>query len=218
MKNLSNLFKIVQLTRAQTQYGYLLSGIPRNQLPNLAEHHYLVTFIAWQIALNLKQAGANISIEKVLEYSLIHDLGELMGGDISALYAKVNPKAKKLAKTFEEENQKYLAKFFGSESKRFKNMAKEILDAKSDEALIAKVADYMECAIFKVYVNNFKKSDKQFNEEKIGMFINKIKDKTAKKLLQDFLVGWLATLEENDYIKIIGLAGGNDPELVYEQS
>ncbi len=217
MKNLSNLFKIVQLTRAQVQYGYLLSGIPKSQLPSLAEHHYLVTFIAWQIALNLKQAGANIDVQKVLEYALVHDLGELMGGDVSALYGKVNPKAKKFAKAFEEENQKYLSKFFGNNAKQFKQMSKEILDAKCDEALIAKVADYMECAVYKVYVNNFRKSDIEFNQVKIEGFIKKMKDKTAKKLLQEFLTEWLTALEDKDYIKILGLSGKDEsPVLVYE--
>lgn len=203
MKNLPNLFKIIQLTRAQTQYGYLLSGIPRNQLPNLAEHHYLVTFIAWQLAVNLKQAGANIDVQKVLEFCLVHDLGELMGGDISALYGKMNKKAKKFAKAFEEENQKYLAIFFGANGKYFKKIAKEILNAKSDEALIAKVADYVECANYKVYVGSFTKSDKQFNKEKINGFIRKIKDKVAKQMLQQFLTDWLKTVDDNDYIKIL---------------
>ena len=60
MKNLPNLFKLMELTRAQVQYGYLMSGMRKDQLSNLAEHHYLVTFIGWQLALNLKEAGANI--------------------------------------------------------------------------------------------------------------------------------------------------------------
>ncbi len=203
MKNLTDLLKIVQLTRAQKQYGYLLSGIQREQISNLAEHHYLVTFTAWQLALNLKQAGANINVEKVLEFSLIHDLGELMGGDISTFYAKMNKRARKFAKAFEEENQKYLASFFGSNGNHFKKLGKEILDAKSDEALIAKVADYMECGNYKQYVTGIPKSDIEHNRIKIIGFIKKMKDKTAKKMLNEFLPVWLKSLEEVDYIKIL---------------
>jgi len=47
MDNLTKLFKLVELTRFQPQYGYALAGIPKEELSNLAEHHYLVTFIAW---------------------------------------------------------------------------------------------------------------------------------------------------------------------------
>ena len=68
MENLTNLFKLMELTRSQPQYGYALSGIQQDELSNLAEHHYLVTFIAWQLAAHVKGAGAKIDIQKVLEF------------------------------------------------------------------------------------------------------------------------------------------------------
>ena len=207
MKNLPNLFKLIELTRSQVQYGYLLSGIKREQLSNLAEHHYLVTFIGWQLAINLKQAGVNIDVQKVLEFCLIHDLGELMGGDISAWYAQMNKRARKHAKAFEEENQKYLSKFFGNDSKRFKKMAKEILDAKSDEALIAKVADYIEALCFKVYVGNFDEPSRKLTNDKLLGFIRKMKDKTAKQLLQQFVAEYLKSVHKNNYIEILAKNG-----------
>jgi 5'-deoxynucleotidase YfbR-like HD superfamily hydrolase len=203
MKNLPNLFKLVQLTRAQVQQGYLLSGIPREKISNLAEHHYLVTFIGWQLAVHLKEAGANIDIQKVLEYCMIHDLGELMGGDISAWYAKMNPRARRFAKAFEEENQKYLSKFFGSQTKYFRKISKDILTYKGDEALIAKVADYIEALCFKVYVGHFEEPSRKFSNEKLNAFIKKIKDKTAKKLLQEFVNDWLKTVDKANYIEIL---------------
>jgi len=73
----------MELTRSQPQYGYALAGIQQDELSNLAEHHYLVTFIGWQIASNLRQVGADVDVQKILEFCLIHDLGELFGGDIS---------------------------------------------------------------------------------------------------------------------------------------
>jgi len=141
MNHLTNLFKLMELTRSQPQYGYALAGIQQDELSNLAEHHYLVTFIAWQLASQVKKAGAKIDVEKVLEFGLVHDLGELFGGDISMPYAKANPKARKHAKAFEEENQRFLSKFFGNQSEHFKELGHKILDAKSDEAIIAKIAD-----------------------------------------------------------------------------
>jgi 5'-deoxynucleotidase YfbR-like HD superfamily hydrolase len=203
MKNLGNLFKLAELTRAQVQQGYLLSGVQRERISNLAEHHYLVTFIGWQLAVNLKEAGVDIDVQKVMEFCMIHDLGELMGGDISAWYAGMNPKARRFAKSFEAENQKYLAKFFGNDAKRFKKMSKEILDAKTDEALIAKVADYMESMNFMVYHGYFSEARRKFTNDKVSGYIRKIKNKATKKLLTEFLATWIKDVDKNDYIKIL---------------
>ncbi len=58
---------------------------------NLAEHHYLVAMIGWQLATLVTKKGANIDADKVLHFCLLHDLGELFGGDIGMYYAKANP-------------------------------------------------------------------------------------------------------------------------------
>ncbi len=203
MKNLTNLFKLMELTRAQVQQGYLLSGIPRERISNLAEHHYLVTFIGWQLALNLKQAGAPIDVQKVMELCLVHDLGELMGGDISALYAKMNPLAKVKAVAFEEENQKYLASFFGNNSNHYRKLSAEIMKATTDEGIIFKVADYMECLNYKVYVGHFVESDRKFNIDKMSKFLAKIKNNKTRKLTQDFVRDWLKSVDKHDYIQIL---------------
>jgi len=196
----------MELTRSQPQYGYALAGIPQDELSNLAEHHYLVTFIAWQLARQVKNAGANINIAKVLEFALVHDLGELFGGDISMPYAKANPKAREYAKAFEEENQKFLARFFGNDSKHFKDLGHEILDAKSDEALIAKIADYIEVTHYKQYVKVFsKKFDVDLVEPKFQLVIAKMKDPIAREELSRFIKSWSADISKKEI-----------PEILYE--
>lgn len=197
MKHLTKLFKLVELTRSQPQYGYALRGIKQDDLSNLAEHQYLVTFFAWQLAQNLIENGAKINLQKILELSLAHDLGELFGGDISALYAKVNPRAKKLAKAFEFENQKFFAKFFGNSSAHFKKLGKEILDQKTDESLIVKVADYLECSHYLLYMDKLSPKELLFNISKLRGYAKKIKDKIVKKVLLDFLSVWEKDVFEN---------------------
>jgi len=201
MNHLPKLFKLIELTRTQVQQGYLLSGVYKNELSDLAQHHYLVTFIAWQLASNANAKGAKINIQKVLEFSLVHDLGELFGGDIAAPYARVNQKAKKAAKAFEAENHKYLSGFFGPGKKNFVKLSKEIMDAKSDEALIAKMADYIEATNFLVFLNKFKPISYKIAEEKISGWVKQIKDQTAKRELQIFLKDWLASLKNEKYLK-----------------
>ncbi len=191
MNNLTDLFTLLEVTRAQPQYGYALSGLKQHELSNLAEHHYLVTVIAWQLALMVQKQGAAINVQKVLEFTLIHDLGELFGGDIGMPYAKANPKARELAKAFEAENQNFLAQFFGEQKSRYLKLSQEIMDAKSDEAIIAKIADYMEVTHYKAYVNLFSQADLDLIEPKLEAMMIKMKDAVAKTALAAFLKEWL---------------------------
>ena len=195
MKKISKLFQLIELTRSQPQYGYALSGIQQDELSNLAEHHYLVTFMAWQLARLVIRAGVEIDMAKVLEYSLIHDLGELFGGDICMPYAKANPEARKHAKAFEEENQKYLAKFFGEDEEYFKSLAKEIMDADTNESLISKLADYIECTHYKIYVGKYFDSDKELMRFKLGEKVAKFKDEKVRQVMSQFVNEWLEGLE-----------------------
>jgi len=207
MDHLTNLFKLMELTRSQPQYGYALAGIQQDELSNLAEHHYLVTFTAWQLARQVKSKGADINIEKVLEFSLIHDLGELFGGDIAMPYARSNPTARKYAKQFEEENQRFLAKFFGNDSEYFKELGHDILDTHSDEGIISKIADYIEVTHYKQYVKVFSKFDMDLIEPKLQSVIAKMKDPIAKEELSKFVKNWAADISKKDI-----------PEILYENA
>ncbi len=62
MKELIDLFRLIELTRSQPQSGYALSGIPKSELSDLAAHHYLVTFIGWQLARRVQAKGAHTSL------------------------------------------------------------------------------------------------------------------------------------------------------------
>ncbi len=202
MKNLTDLFKLLEATRAVPQTGYAMIGFRQSELSNLAEHHYLVTFFAWQLASHLKRKGARINIQKVLEFSLVHDLGELFGGDISMVYGSLNPKAKKLAKAFESENQNFLAKFFGTEEGYFKSLSNEILDAKSDEAIVAKVADYLEIIYYRFYVKGMSKFSRVI-ADKLENKIKMLKDPIAKRELRKFLRIWSREYPKRDIVEIL---------------
>ena len=190
MDHLGKLFNLIEATRAQPQYGYVLSNLQKHELSDLAQHHYLVTFFAWQIARQLESSGVQIDLVKTLEFALIHDIGELFGGDISWPYARVNPKARKYAKAFEEENQKFLSNYFGEGKNYFRKIAKEILDAKLLESVVAKVADYVECAQYRQYLGKLTKGDVQMTIKALQAKVSKLKDKEAQKLLNDFILKW----------------------------
>jgi 5'-deoxynucleotidase YfbR-like HD superfamily hydrolase len=189
MKNLTDLFHLLEITRNQPQYGYALWG-GNMRLGNLAEHHYLVTMIAWQLACNVKSVGAVIDIKKVLEFCLIHDVGELFGGDIGMVYARANPKARGLAKKFEAANHEYISSFFGNQKKHFADLSAEILNADSDEARIAKIADYLEVTHYKFFVDIYVKSDIELVANKLEEMVTGMKDKVAIRKLGHFIRAW----------------------------
>jgi len=190
MKNPTTLFRLIELTRSQPQYGYILAEIPKAQLSDLAQHHYLVTFIAWQLAAAANRAGGEINTEKVLEYALVHDLGELFGGDIAMPYAQANPPAREAAKSFERENQKYISRFFEDGQAEVQTLFTEVMQATTNEALIAKIADYVEVTQYKLYVGRLTAGDIKMARTKIEGNINKLTDAKAQKALKAFVRTW----------------------------
>jgi putative hydrolase of HD superfamily len=188
MEKIIDLINLLQITRAQPQYGYAVGG-GNTRIGNLAEHHYLVTMVGWQLTSLVNEKGAKIDTFKVIKFCLLHDIGEIFGGDIGMYYAKANPKAREYAKMFEEENQKFLANFFG-EKKEILKLTKEILDSKSDEAHIAKVADYLEVTHYKLFNGQLQKKDVELVAPKLAEKIKKIKNKIARDTLLMFTESW----------------------------
>ena len=188
MDKVIELINLLQITRIQPQYGYAVAG-GNTRIGNLAEHHYLVTMLAWQLSELVNSEGAKIDTYKVLKFCLLHDIGELFGGDIGMYYAKANPQARTFAKQFEEENQKFLSKFF-SNKEEILELTKEILESKSDEAHIAKIADYLEVTHYKFFNGQLKKKDIELVAPKVAEKIEKLSDAVAKKQLLKFIKSW----------------------------
>jgi putative hydrolase of HD superfamily len=196
MNKIIELINLLQISRSQPQYGYAVAG-GNVRIGNLAEHHYLVTMLAWQLSEMVNEAGANIDTLKVIKFSLLHDIGELFGGDIGMYYAKANPQAKIYAKQFEEENQKFLSKFF-AKKEEILVLTKEILESESDEAHISKIADYLEVTHYKFFNGQVKKKDFELIGPKLSEKVGKIKDEVAKKILLNFVDEWTKKMSSYD--------------------
>lgn len=188
MEKIIDLINLLQITRAQPQYGYAIGG-GNTRISNLAEHHYLVTMLGWQLASLVNEKGAKIDVSMVMKFCLLHDIGELFGGDIGMYYAKANPQARTFAKQFEEENQKFLSKYFSNEEEVLE-LTKEILESSSDESHIAKIADYLEVTHYKLFNGQLKKKDIELVAPKLAEKIEKINNEIAKKELLQFVKSW----------------------------
>jgi 5'-deoxynucleotidase YfbR-like HD superfamily hydrolase len=195
--NHTKLFRLLEITRAQPQYGYALAEIPKNELSDLAQHHYLVTAIAWQLGRLVQREGGTLDLLRVLEICLMHDLGELFGGDIGMPYAKANPAANKAAKAFEAENLKYFASLFDEDSTHFSELSGDAMQPTSDEALVAKIADYLEVTHYKLYVHRLSKGDISMVGSRIEQMVSTISDAKTQKALQTFIADWKETMSND---------------------
>lgn len=196
MEEFNRFLRLVQATRAMPQTGYVLSGVKKADLSDLAQHHYLVTITGWYLANLVKQNKGKINVERVLEICLIHDLGELFGGDISMPYAKVNPSANKLAKDFERENQIYITSFL-TDLNQVKELFQETNEFASVESVVAKMADYIEVTHFKQYLGRLTEGDIEMVCRKLLVHIAKIKDRQTKAYLKKFISNWAKNIMED---------------------
>lgn len=197
MAESQRFLRLLQATRAMPQSGYVLSGIKKSDISDLAQHHYLVTITGWYLAGLIKGQRGKINLERVLEICLIHDLGELFGGDIAMPYGKENPVAHKLAKAFERENQRYLTTLLNNDG-HTKELFKETNELVSDEAIVAKVADYIEVTEYKRYLGRLTEGDVTMVGKRMIKMIAKLKHLRTKDFLTEFINNWAEELLLDD--------------------
>ena len=178
------------------QTGYVVSGIKKSELSDLAQHHYLVTAIGWYLASLLKKRKGRVNLERVLEICLIHDLGELFGGDIAMPYAKDNPAANKLAKKFEQVNQKYLSKFL-PDPKQAAELFGEANVIASIESVVAKLADYIEVTEYKLYLGRLTEGDVEMVVKRMNKMIEKIKHVRTREKLSELISEWSTDVSDS---------------------
>lgn len=213
MRNLTDLFKLVQITRDQPQYGYNLSGIHKHELSDLAQHHYLVTFITWQLGRLVERAGGKIFTARAMEISMIHDLGELFGSDISHYYAKTNPLARTLAKNFEHANNEFLSSFFNQDKGYYLNLVREMEQVKSDESKLAKIADYIEVLHYKQHLGKLTEDDLKGFLHGIQARAQELVDMHAREVLTAYLHTLTSQLPTGNVLDILQRLPAQAPHL-----
>ena len=187
--NYPNLFKLLEITRCMPQYGYALSGMKKQDLSDLAQHQYIVSMIAWQVCDYLIANGVAIDETKCMKMGLIHDIGELFGGDISWYYARANSQARIHAKAFEVENVKFMDKFFPANTS-FTQLHEELFAEKTLESIVAKIADYIELVHFKFLMKMLTQRDIDSGMEALLAKCKKVGDEKTRSLLEKFVTDW----------------------------
>jgi len=98
---------------------------------------------------------------------------------------------------FESENLRFLSRLFVNEGDMLA-LSNERQDCSSDEARIAKVADYVELTHYKLFTNAIRRQDVEFAMPRLLERANGIKDAIARRELEKFIAEWAERMESYD--------------------
>jgi len=171
-KVLEVFFEIQSLKNLFRQ-GWLQNGIEKKHCESVADHSFSTTILAWLLA---EEYFPEFNITKVLQYSLIHEVGEIYAGDITPVDNITD------AKKYDLES-KAVRKVFNKlkNGDKYIKLWEEFEKAENKEARFIKQIDKLEMALQAHYyehkldlnLQDFKESTKKV-----------LTDKTLKELLE----------------------------------
>lgn len=191
MQNLVKFLSILQLTREQPMYGYFLSGIKRHETSNLAEHHYLSAMIAWMLCEHVNREEKLINTDHTIKLALVHDLGELFGGDIAGPLSRRKPEMRAHAKEIEKANLEILTSFLSDpHSDEFKKLHTEFEAHSSDEAVMANIADKIEHQFFLDNRENAYLPHSTFYRDHVKPLADRLKNERTRARVHEFFTAY----------------------------
>jgi len=173
--------------------GWVYSGIPLTEVESVADHSYMVSLVALILAMQEKQKGKQIDLEKVLIMALTHDLPESVSQDIDRRVRKFSPKKYDDFKKDLDKNamEKIMAILPNELSETVLEYFKEFMLGESPEAILVKEADRLETILqLNNYVKqgnnkaNFSEFYTNFSEE-ADNYKTELAKKLAKKLVNE---------------------------------
>lgn len=201
MKEIQKFLAIMQLTREQPQYGYLMSGVNLRETSNLAEHHYLVSWIGMILAKLINKDKKRLDEQRIMEMCMMHDLGELFGGDVSAPLSRKFPELKVHAQEIENRNWEFIIKH--TQEAGLEPWLKELWDEaeakQSQEAIIAKIADMMETMFFLEHRSKQPSTKRDFFRKHIRPLADKLENAEARNILTEFFDAYETAIEGKNF-------------------
>jgi putative hydrolase of HD superfamily len=172
--------------------GWIYSGVSKSDTESVADHSYMVTLLALILALNEKERGTKIDIEKTLVMAILHDLPESVSQDLDRRIRKFSPKkydefktdldtagTKHLLSNLPEKIGNYLLETFQELQQKKTEEAKIIMEADRLETIL-QMNDYIQRGYPKELFSEFTKN---FSKEVDGYKNNDVRT-TAKYLLE----------------------------------
>lgn len=195
MTHLLKLFALLQLSKDQPLTGYLIGGLKLNELPTLAEHHFTTALIGYFLTHRIIDEGGDINQQKVLVMSLIHDLPELFGGDVSSPLNRKYPDLREHKDKIGERTVDVLSEYMDKASEDdFRSLLAELKAGITDEAVLVKIIDQMDHQFFLEHHNFKTKYDPGYNDyrpiymnDHVFALTSKLSDRVTKDVMNDFL-------------------------------
>lgn len=98
-----NLYKIITGKLSRMSYVNRYSSFHANRRENVAEHSWWVAVISYFIALELR-AVQHVDMQRLLERALMHDISEVVSGDVIRSYKHGSPEILKAMQDADYEN------------------------------------------------------------------------------------------------------------------
>lgn len=188
MDKMLKLFSILQLTKEQPLTGYLAAGIKLSETCTLSGHHYTCALMGYFICQKIKANGGQIDEKKVVSTLLIHDLGELFGGDISGPLNRKYPELSTHKDAIGEKAVAMLADFMDEQTKtEFLALQQEFEKGNTDEKWVAKIIDQIEHQFFLEQQNCHYQARDVFMQNHIYNLVDNLQDNKTKEVLTSFL-------------------------------
>jgi len=155
---------VASTLKSLSRTGWMLRGVPRVLAETVAEHSYLASLIALDLAGRLMACGVRVDPFRTAALALLHDVAEAFVGDIVKAYDELSGEVKSAIEL------KVVEKHIGSDF--LLKLYREFYEGRTTEALVARICDYLATYVQATYY------------EKLGYEVNDIKSSTYDRVLK----------------------------------
>lgn len=168
----SKEYRLVEFMFEQHQrLGCLMrfSNVPRLAAQSVAEHSYSVTFLAMLVGDYLVDKGVEIDRLCLLKMALLHDVEEVISGDI--LKTLKHGKFKEELGKLNEQNMYYLTRLLGVKKEEYLDLWREVKDGRTTAAKLISFVDMVDRILYCLKEshlgNNYFKELLEFEAQKL---------------------------------------------------
>jgi len=145
------------------------SNTPRLSSENVAEHSYYVTFLAMLLGDYLLRKGIELNMVKLLKMSMLHDVEEIISGDIIKILKSGGFKDE--LDKMNVKSMEFLTGVLGENGKIYFHLWHEAKEKETLEAKVVDLVDMIACVIYslkEVHLGN------EYFKEILGYAVEKI--------------------------------------------
>lgn len=197
------LLSILQLTKQQPLNGYLTCGIKLTETATLAEHHYTSSLAAFLVCESITNRGGKIDTHKIITMLLIHDLGELFGGDIASPLNRRFSELREYKDKIGERAFQLLTQFVSDmQANEIMGLYQEFEHGNSDEKWIAKILDQMDHQFFLEhcgYRQSLTEEKHRYRHAFVADHVYKLAEKISDPIARVFFEEFFATFKNKFY-------------------